>query len=642
VRASLAALAAFIALALPATAPAHATLVRSVPASGAALSVAPRAARFVFDDPVRPAGGIEAVRSDGTSVAGGAAHVVGGRTLVVPLRAVARGDYTVLWRVISDDGHTEAGVVTFSVGTSARPGAAALSASAGIGARAVVSRWLFFAGLLVAAGGVVFRLAVGPARVSVLLPALVACFLGATALLPHEAVFTSRFGGTYAVAAILAALGATAAAVASVDARAARVAWAAALLLLPLPSIAGHALDAGRPRIEVAVDALHLAAAAVWTGGLVQLALALRIGEEGRSRIARRLSTVALVAVVVPAASGVVRALGELSAVSQLWSTSYGRTLFVKTALLGALAALGWLNRYRLLPRHDVAGVRRSVTAELLLLAGLLLAVAFLTDLRPGRDRDVAQAATPPARGVPPSPPSDAVVRASEDGDNALAVAAEPKRVQVTVLGQNGLGVNGLRVRIDGGPAGHCGAGCYERDGTRRQNIVVVISGRRLVFQIPLRAPAASGLVRRATRAFRRLRSVSYVERLASSPRNKLVTTFTLEAPNRLRYRIHGGARATVIGTKRWDGCTRSTTSQLPQPIPIWGLGPVANAHVLDRARSKLLVSFLVPGVPAWFEAWFDRRTLRPRTLDMTATAHFMHHTYYGFNAPRQIFPPKC
>jgi hypothetical protein len=135
---------------------------------------------------------------------------------------------------------------------------------------------------------------------------------------------------------------------------------------------------------------------------------------------------------------------------------------------------------------------------------------------------------------------------------------------------------------------------------------------------------------------------VSYLERLASSPRNRIVTTFTLEAPNRLRYRIHGGTRATVIGTKRWDGCTRSTTTPLTQPTPIWGLGPVANAHLLHRTRSELLVSFLVPGVPAWFEVQFDRRTLRPRTLQMTATAHFMHHTYYGFNAPRRIFPPKC
>jgi len=45
--------------------------------------------------------------------------------------------------------------------------------------------------------------------------------------------------------------------------------------------------------------------------------------------------------------------------------------------------------------------------------------------------------------------------------------------------------------------------------------------------------------------------------------------------------------------------------------------------------------------VPAWFTVRFDRRQLLPQTLEMTATAHFMHHRYSGFDAPRRIFPPK-
>jgi copper transport protein len=641
VRASLVGVVALVALALPATAAAHATLVRSSPAPGAALAAAPRAARFVFDDVVRPAAGIKAVRSDGTSVEAGKPHVVGGRTLVVPLQQLSTGDYTVLWRVISDDGHTEAGVITFSVGTGAPPGAAVLKASAGVGAREVVSRWLFFAGLLVAAGGAVFRLAVGPARIAVLVPAFVSCFLGATALLPHQGSFASRFAGAYAVAALIAALGAAAAAVALVEPLAAWPAWIAALLLLPLPSIAGHALDAGRPRIELPVDVLHLTAAAVWTGGLVQLAIALRAGEE-RLRLVRRFSATALVSVLVLSGTGVVRAISELSALSQLWSTGYGRLLIVKTALLGLLVTLGWLNRYRLIPRADTGGLRRSVRFELVLLAGIVVAVAVLTDSRPGRDRTVAVAAPPPTTtGAPPRPAGDAVVLAREDVDNAVALAAEPQRLRATVLGQNGLGVNGLKVTIDGAEAVLCGPGCYERTGPHADVVAVVIGGRRLVFRIPRATPDATALVARATSAFRRLRSLTYLERLASSPRNRLVTTFTLEAPNRLHYHIHGGSTATVIGTRRWDGCTESQTTPLPQPEPIWGT-QVTNAHLLRRRGDLVLVSFLNPSVPAWFEVWLDRRTLRPTELGMTAAAHFMHHVYSGYDAPRRVFPPKC
>ena len=53
----------------------------------------------------------------------------------------------------------------------------------------------------------------------------------------------------------------------------------------------------------------------------------------------------ALASVVVLAASGVGRALTELDSVSQIWSTSYGRALIVKTALFLPLLAVGRVNR---------------------------------------------------------------------------------------------------------------------------------------------------------------------------------------------------------------------------------------------------------------------------------------------------------
>ena len=167
------------------------------------------------------------------------------------------------------------------------------------------------------------------------------------------------------------------------------------------------------------------------------------------------------------------------------------------------------------------------------------------------------------------------------------------------------------------------------------------MSGAKLLFHVPAHAPTATALVVRATRAFRRLRSVSYVERLASSPTNRIVSSFTLEAPDRLRYHIHGGSSAIVIGRRRWDSCAPSTTSKLVQPTPIWD-GPVRNARLVARTPREDVVSFLNPKIPAWFEVHLDGRTLRPRSLTMVAAAHFMHHTYYGFDAPRRIFPPGC
>jgi hypothetical protein len=149
----------------------------------------------------------------------------------------------------------------------------------------------------------------------------------------------------------------------------------------------------------------------------------------------------------------------------------------------------------------------------------------------------------------------------------------------------------------------------------------------------------------RATSAFRRLRSVDYVERLASSPRNRVVSQFILERPNRLEYLIRGGASGIIIGARRWDRehggkWVASAQEPTPQPEPIWA-GHVTNAYLLEQTPSTYVVSFLKPIGPAWFTVVLDRRTLLPRSLHMTAAAHFMAHRYTRFNALPVIKPPR-
>jgi hypothetical protein len=166
-----------------------------------------------------------------------------------------------------------------------------------------------------------------------------------------------------------------------------------------------------------------------------------------------------------------------------------------------------------------------------------------------------------------------------------------------------------------------------------------------LVFQVPAAAKPAAALVARATRAFRRLRSVDYVERLASDPRNKVVSDFTLEHPDRLEYRIRGGADGIIIGTRRWDRTqggkwVPSAQDVTPQPEPIWA-GHATNAYLLEATPTTYVVSFFKPTGPVWFTLRLDRKTLLPRSLRMTAAAHFMTHRYTSFNAARKIRAPS-
>jgi copper transport protein len=631
------------ALTFPAAAWAHANLVSTQPRNGAVLTKAPPVARFVFDDTVRVVSGVKAIQNGGGSVLAGKPRIVGSRTLVVPLRGnLVDGDYTVLWRAESEDGHKLAGVIAFSVGAGRPPPVPALSVRNRPGFTDVLSRWLFFAGLLTAVGAGVFRFLVGPVPARLFLAAFLLVFVGVSGAI-HDVSVSTRFGEAMTAAAIVSGIGAVAAVIVPLAPRLEPLPPLVALLLAPIPSVAGHALDPGRGRIQVLVDIAHVAAASVWLGGLVALALALRARAANAASL-RRFSNVALASVLVLAATGVTRAFTELRSVSQIGTTGYGRALIVKTVLLFALAAIGWVNRYRLVPRAATGALRRSVAAEVALLAVLVGAVALLTDLRPGHDR-VAVAAVARATGPPPLPARGMVVQAREDGDSGVALAVHPPGAEVVVLGPDGQGVNGLTVEIAGRPAGPCGPGCYGAFASFGRRVTVSVDGRKLAFRLPRKLRPAASLVAGATAAFRRLRSVDYLERLASSPRNRVVSAFTLESPNRLEYRIRGGASGIIIGSRRWDRSPGgkwepSTQTPTPQPEPIWA-GHFTNAYLLATTPSTYVVSFLKPIGPAWFTVVLDRRTLLPRTLRMTTTSHFMTHSYTRFNAPRTIRPPR-
>jgi hypothetical protein len=151
--------------------------------------------------------------------------------------------------------------------------------------------------------------------------------------------------------------------------------------------------------------------------------------------------------------------------------------------------------------------------------------------------------------------------------------------------------------------------------------------------------------MRRARAAYRSLRSVVYEERLASSPTNVLVTRWRLEHPNRLEYRIAGGAEAIVVGNRRWDRprpgtpWVESSQTPLPQPAPPWTYP--ANAHVIASTSRTMTVSFADPTTPAYFTVVLDRMTLLPHVVHMTAASHFMTERYRGFNLPPAVRPPR-
>jgi copper transport protein len=637
---------AVAALIAPAGAAAHATLIGTSPANGAVLDRGPQTVRVEFDDRVRVAAGNAVVtNSTNASVLAGQPRA-SGHVLLIPLRSgLADGVYSVRWSVASQDGHREQGVLAFGVGGGTAAPQSVLGASSALSWSNLVLRALFFLGVLVAAGATIFglltwrvlgnRLRVPLAHL--LFFALLAAFLGGSGML-HSSPPGTRFALVLKVAVTIALVGGAAAALAPTVPLLLLIAGACSLALLVAPTLAGHALDRDQPRVLAAlVDVGHIASAAVWLGGLLALVYVLpRASDEGPARAAavRRFSTSALVAVIVLGLSGLGRALTELSAVDQLWTTSYGRALLVKTALFAPLLGLGWLNRALLI--GVFARLRRSAFVEVVLLLAVVVTVAVLTEIRPG----TAQRAAPVPGLVakpPVLPPPNAVVDAHELGSLALAVARSPSTVTVTLIGPDGTGVDGRDVTVDGTPASPCGSGCY-RVAAVPGGPSIAVGNQIVPFDVPANARDARAVLQRVTRAIRDARTIVFDERLASSLTNASTSRFEVSAPNRLSYVTKNGAAGIVIGNRRWDREKPSApwvqSSQTPLDVtkPYWTTP--TNVHFI----APNVLTFLDRKIPAWF-----RLTLvgdRPTRVEMTAAAHFMVDRYVGFDVPVVISPP--
>ena len=189
-------------------------------------------------------------------------------------------------------------------------------------------------------------------------------------------------------------------------------ALAAGAATLVMPGLAGHAGQLSPRGLALPLDAVHLAAGAIWLGGLIGIVVFwLNVGREGRvaalSVVVPRFSTTAFVSVLALIGTGIGQSLLELPTLASLWETNYGKALVVKIVLLFAALALAAVNLARTKPRLEAAGVRpsdgpaaalllrRLVQGEILFVAGAVFAAAVLTSLPPpasalARVKDIA------------------------------------------------------------------------------------------------------------------------------------------------------------------------------------------------------------------------------------------------------------
>ena len=407
------------ALVLPATAFAHASLRKETPSFKQRLAVAPRQIVLQFDQTVDALPkAIEVLTQDGKNVAGTPRVVTAQREIVAPLPRLPKGAYTVRWQALSNDGHIVSGVYTFGVRVTAPLVTDAVGAQGPTRTEDIV-RWLYFLGLALAVGGIGFRLLIArgplPPRVQrsffwvtgigvvVVLESGIASFLlrGEDFLqLPFSRFLYgdlsplasgTRFGQTFVIMELGFALVAALLFLAWLTDRNAFlwVAFALGLVFVSGLSLSGHsAADAGHSWVSELADWVHLSAATLWVGGLVQLALVVWPSwPEGRATSFRRFSRLATVLVALLLGAGTYLSVLRLPHVHDLWTTGYGHVLLVKLGLVSLALAWGAAHHFLAVPRIERPGVSgtlaRTLVGESAVAMAVLLAAAILTDSKP-------------------------------------------------------------------------------------------------------------------------------------------------------------------------------------------------------------------------------------------------------------------
>jgi copper transport protein len=404
---------------------AHASLQSSIPAPASVLDEAPDALVLDFD---------EAIEADIASIQlfDAAQEVVAidaptgsasdDTVVSADLPELDDGTYAVVWRVASVDGHVVDGAFAFQIGDASTADQDLLvqevsdgvAADPSVDRLATAARLLVFAGLVLLVGAGAHLLLAGDVsvpgrsrRLPVVGAVLVAVGGAAVFGLHAAAVRAGGVGDAFSAGAwsditgtstgqamllrvpLAAALGAL---MFAFDRRA--TAWwrslavvLAVALLFTFPA-AGHPAGESPQALWSLVDAVHLAAIALWLGGLILFAVGGRwwldhdADDTGADVPVRRFSRMATVLLPVIVATGVAQTLKLAGGVDTLTDTGWGRRLLVKVSVVSVLIAIGAVSRWLL---HNVgpASIRRTVVAEAVLGVVVLAVTASLVSLPP-------------------------------------------------------------------------------------------------------------------------------------------------------------------------------------------------------------------------------------------------------------------
>ena len=592
----------------------------------------------------------------------------------VPISGNEFGVYSVDWTTVSAvDGHVLRGSFVFGVGVSPVGTGEANSAALGLPDMVLaLARAVEFGALLLAIGLLLVRqLASYPPRLTwvrgPLVGALAVGFAGGVAVVAGESmsaagglspggIATYLSGGEPGYARLL-RLGFEAAALilAMLGVRRVTILVLAAITAL---AAAGHAAALRPAAPAIAVDAIHLASAGLWAGGILALA-AIRGSGGWRSPESRvllkRFTPVALIAFSLTALTGLLQAVEELSSPLDLLQSTYGNVLAFKVFAIGAMLPLSLLAWRRLQPRP-----RLEAAIVLVVVSASALLAAF--PLPPARLAEAEAGLAGPESALALPQPGDLTLGGSA-GDSVVGLTIRPARpgqntlwvYVIPVAGEAAAAKTSVGIRVNGGTviSRRCGPTCVAASATLvgRESVTVALGAGHdeALFDLPpLPAPDGNDLVRTMQRAMHNVTTYRIDEAVGPGSQ-PLRTSYAFQAPDRLRYQLSTGRETVIIGSVRYSRSTPTgnwtTEATLPVKVPdfAWDSSPIQDPRIAAASATTgdQVVSFYEApyGSPVWFRIVVDGQGL-VHQAEMRARGHFMDHRYYDLNSGPSILPP--
>jgi copper transport protein len=431
------------ALLLPAVSLAHTKLSSSKPAGGATLERAPAAVVLSFSTDVSDTlQDVKVIAPDGSNVA--ESPTAAGARVTVPVQATEPGSYLVGWRTLGADGHPITGEFSFTVRPPQTPPATPDDVAPPPAAEAkphvsheqsraledyprvaldrigAIARFAFYFTLLLVAGAGIFATMIARGwrprlfrrSCLLLIVSAFAVFFTNLALageysllgvvnpwniVPHAATPQGRVLLACALVAglLLRSYGGLKEASKTGNTAARKRFAALAVLLAIIPAFGGHAIASQEPWLRVPADMLHLLAASIWFGGIVQLqgvASASYATHPAVYPAVHRFARLAFASVVTLVVTGTIAAWLEIGMdVDELFGSTYGQLVLLKVVLLGLTIPLAMANQRRHVPalqemkRRSSANLRRYVAFELMLVVMIIGVTSWLVYETPPR-----------------------------------------------------------------------------------------------------------------------------------------------------------------------------------------------------------------------------------------------------------------